>query len=188
MARNVVPEDIVRACGDSPLPAWRLLEEGVYFFFRTILMLETIRLGGDCLFQRQPEGVVLAGRHPNPCALLYECKARAKPYRISSDDVLRYTSYIRAKRTEVQFKYHLHLSHFIIVSSGFSGDVGRRVEEIGADGTVVSLLPARELADFSEVAQQLPFPDLHLLDLRQLFCRGVVSGDHLRSCAGPREM
>lgn len=56
IAGNRVPENVKEACGQTRLQAWRLLEEGVFFFFRQILFLETIRLGASCLFEHEPEG------------------------------------------------------------------------------------------------------------------------------------
>jgi hypothetical protein len=179
LASNRVPEDIGRACGGSPLPAWQLLEEGVFFFFRQMLMLETVKLGAASLFAQEPEGIVLVDREPRPFALLYECKARARGYEISADDALRYREYIKSMRHEVQVKYHLRLSHFVIVSSYFRGGYMSKVEDLGSDGTVVSLAKADGLTGLYDVARKLDFARLRLVDLQRIFCRGLASCERL---------
>jgi len=180
LAANVVPDDIANACGGICLPAWQLLEEGVFFFFSQMLMLETIRLGSGCLFEQEPEGIVLVDRDLHPFALLYECKARAKGYEISADDVLRYREYIRLKRHEIQVRYHLRLTHFVIVSSEFRGDYMKKVEDLGSDGTVICLATAWGLMHLYDEARKLDFPRLKLIDLHRIFCwhhtMGWVSG------------
>jgi len=182
LASNQVPENVRRACGQTPLEAWRLLEEGVFFFFRTILMLETVRLGANSLFEREPEGIVLIDRDPDPFALIYECKARRNGYAMSSDDTLRYRNYIKKKRQEVRARYHLRLTHFLIVSSSFGGDIGGRVTEIGYDGTNLCLIPAAHLTMVCNMVRPLPVSEIQLLELHQLFDRGLVTEEHVVSC------
>jgi hypothetical protein len=174
LASNRVPDNVREACGQTPLEAWRLLEEGVFFFFRQILMLEAIRLGASCLFKREPEGIVLVNREHNPFALIYECKARKHGYTMSSDDTLRYRDYITKKRQEVRARYNLRLTHFLIVSSSFSGDIEGRVTEIGYDGTILCLVPAAHITMICNKARSLPVAEIQLLELQRLFCRGLV--------------
>ena len=126
----------------------------------------------------------MASRDPSPFALIYECKSRADGYNMSSDDVLRYKEYIKSKRHEIQVKYHLRLTHFVIVSSEFRGDFMPKVEDIEADGTVVSLLTSSALTFFYDKVRELDFADLHLLNLRRIFCRGLIVNGHLESCLG----
>jgi hypothetical protein len=184
LASNRVPEGVRAACGDTPLEAWQLLEEGVFFFFRQVLMLHTIRLGGNCLFEREPEGIVLVNREHNPFAFIYECKARGNGYRLSSDDTLRYREYTKKKRQEIRAKYNLPLTHFLIVSSSFSGDIEERVDEIGFDGTVLCLVPAIHVTVISDRLKTLPFPEIQLLQLHRLFRRGVLAEQRITSCLG----
>lgn len=182
IAGNRVPENVKEACGQTRLQAWRLLEEGVFFFFRQILFLETIRLGASCLFEHEPEGIVLVNREDHPFALIYECKARKNGYAMSSDDTLRYKDYITRKRQEVRARYNLRLTHFLIVSAAFSGDIERRVTDIGFDGTILCLIPANCITAIWSAVHSFPVAEIQLLELHRLFCRGLVTDDHLRAC------
>jgi hypothetical protein len=181
-AGNKVPPDIAAAFGDEPVPAWKLLEEAVFYFFRSVLMFETQRLGAESLFRHEPEGLVLNNRDPEPFALMYECKSNGGGYRMSSDDALRYKDYLRIKRADVFHRHNLRLTHMIIVASTFHGDVEKRLQDIGGDGTVLCLLPAEQLLQMYNRITGLDFPDIQLLRLRQLFCRGVVGESHVGSC------
>jgi hypothetical protein len=184
LASNSLPVCLEAYCSISGLQAWELLEEGVYYFFRQILMLETIRLGSNCLFRQEPEGVVLVGRDPDPFALLYECKARSEPYRMSSDDLLRYRRYIRQKRHEVRIKYHLNLTHFVIVAPEFAGNLDLRLAALDSEGVVTSLIPASTLRICALTMQQLSYSDIHLLEVRHIFVRGIGGIENLKSCLG----
>lgn len=175
IASNRVPEDMAAAMGANQVPAWQLLENGVFYFFRQILMMRTVRLGAECLFANEPEGIVLCGREPQPFALLYECKARSDSYAMSSDDVLRYCAYIRKKRQEVLAKYYLHLTHFVIISSSFSGDTEARCRQIGNEGTTLSLCSASILTHAYDQLRESDYVDVALFDPRSIFARGVCT-------------
>jgi len=101
---------------------------------------------------------------------------------MTADDVLRYKKYIETKRHEISENHNLLLTHFLIVSSSFKGDFGKKIDEIGSDGIVVSLMPASELTYFSNMLQELEFPKLRLVELRRGFCHGLVSKQKLVSC------
>ena len=184
LASNRVPDQVLKACGGTPLEAWELLEEGVFFFFRQILMLQTIRLGANALFKQEPEGVVLVNRDYNPFAFIYECKARDDGYKMSADDALRYKNYIKKKRQEVRVRYNLPLTHFLIISSSFNGDIETRAADIGCEGIVLCLLSADYMKSLYDRIRTLPFPDIHLIELHRLFCRGIVTDSHITSCLG----
>ena len=145
----------------------------MFYFFRQVLMLETIRLGADCLFKHEPEGIVLVNRDPEPFALMYECKARSAGYVMSSDDLLRYKDYIKHKRHQIKEKYHLNLSHFVIVSSCHRGDTAARIARIERDGVVPCFVCAEYMRLAYVMARVVEFPELQLLRLRDLFPRGA---------------
>lgn len=182
LAKNRVPPNLVPYCKASGLAAWQLLEEAVFYFFRQVLMLETIRLGADSLFKHEPEGIVLVNRDPEPFALMYECKARARSYLMSSDDILRYKDYIKRKKSEVKERHHLALTQFIVVSSGFRGDLNKRVSKIESEGVTPCFASAEYMRLAYVMIRSLDFPDLRLLDLRSLFPRGVAKLTDMRRC------
>lgn len=180
LASNTIPAKLKPMCGKRK--AWEMLEDGVFFFFRQILMLDTIKLGANSLFKHEPEGVVLVDRGASSFALLYECKARAKGYRMSSDDTLRYKSYLNRKKHEVRIKYHLPLTHFVIISSAFVGNVDARIKMIGAGGTNLSLSPARLIRSVYEATSLLDYSAIQLLDVDALFERGVLTARNVKNC------
>ena len=143
VASNKMPHGLRNYCVKAGFKPWNLLEEGVFFFFRQVLMLHTIKLGGNTLFKHEPEGIVLWDRCGSKNAFLYECKARKDGYALSSDDVLRYKDYVRIKRHDISVKYHLPLTHFVIVSSSFHGDIDKRLQELDVEGTCLTLASAK---------------------------------------------
>lgn len=182
LAQNKIPTEIQTLASKNKINAWELLEEGTYFFFRQILMLETIRLGANTLFKHEPEGIVLVDQGASSFALMYECKARSKNYKMSSDDVLRYKDYIRRKRHEVKVKYHLPLTHFLIITSGFSGDINGRLNTLSRDGTVVCFCPANAMKSLYEATSFLNYAGIKLIELDSLFGHGMFSQNNINSC------
>jgi hypothetical protein len=166
------------------LKPWELLEESVFYFFRQVLMLEAIRMGAQSLFRHEPAGVVLINRDWRPFALMYECKARTDPYIMSSDDVLRYKDYLRRQRRKIKEKQHLDLTHLVIVSSDFGGNVHERLQDMESEGVVPCMISAAQLRVACHIIRHLEFSDIQLFDLRQLFRRGVVDGQVLQQCFG----
>lgn len=174
-AQNKIPTELSQYCSTANHKAWDILEEGVFFLFRQVFMLPTKKLGYNALFKHEPEGIVLWDRCGTKNAFLYECKARKAGYKISSDDVLRYKDYVAAKKHLVSVKYHLPLSHLIIVSSGFRGDIESRLKEFDLEGITLSLARADQLAHLYEMTKGFEYEDFFLLDLPKIFCRGEVS-------------
>jgi len=174
-AQNKIPSDLEQYCSIAKYKAWNVLEEGVFSLFRHVFLLETIKLGGKMLFKHEPEGIVLWDRCGTKNAFLYECKAYKGGYSMSSDDVLRYKDYIGSKKHFISVKYHLPLSHFIIVSSAFHGDIEARLKEFDTVGITLSLVEADRLAYLYETTKGFDYEDLHLLNLPKIFCRGKVS-------------
>ena len=184
IAQNRIPTCLRAFCDKTGLDAWELLEEAAFYFFRQVLMLETRRLGANVLFTHEPEGLVFS-THTNPkFALMYECKARTEPYRMSSDDVLRYRDYIRNAHLETQVRDHLDLTHFVIVAPRFAGDIEERLHMLENEGIVVSLLPAALLASAYSCVKDMEYADIRLLKINQLFARGVLAADHVAGCLG----
>jgi len=182
VASNRMPKDLTDYCAKSGFKPWNLLEEGVFFFFRQILMLHTIKLGDNTLFEHEPEGIVLWDRCGTKHAFLYECKARKDGYALSADDVLRYKDYVRIKRHDVSVKYHLPLTHFVIVSSSFRGDINRRLKEFDLEGTCLTLASANMLTRLYERTKQLEYQDLLRLHVPRLLCRGRIEIEHVTEC------
>jgi hypothetical protein len=182
LAQNRIPKSLSTYCRASGMRAWELLEEAIFFFFRQVLMLETKRMGDQRLFVQEPEGVVIVGRDPQPFALLYECKARKSPYKMSADDTLRYREYFKKQHHRLRHKEHVELTHFVIVAPGFKGNINARIDSLQDEGLTVSLVPAALLERAARLILEMEVPDIHLLDLRRLFSRGL-GGDHsLHDC------
>ncbi len=180
IAHNKVPEDLHRYCQVAGFQPWNLLEEASFFFFRHIFMLHTIKLGVKTLFKREPEGIVLWDRCGDKHGFLYECKAREDGYRMTSDDLLRYKDYIRIKKHEISVKHHMPLTHFLIISSAFHGDVESRLKETDLEGIILCLVTADCMKLLYEKAKMLDFDDLHLLNLSRIFCQGQLSETDIR--------
>ena len=178
-AENRIPPELKDYCTKAQFEAWSILEEGVFFLFRQIFMLPTVKLGHNALFKHEPEGIVLWDRCGTKNAFLYECKARRKGYTMSSDDVLRYKDYVAKKRHIVAVKYYLPLSHLVIVSSDFHGDIDARLREFDVEGITLSLVTADNLMDLYERTKEFEYEDFLLLDLPKLFCRGEVTSGHI---------
>lgn len=174
LARNEIPEEISTIEKAGEIPAWVHLEDAIFFFFRQMLMLETHQLGSQCLFRREPEGLVLVDNVPDSFALLYECKARKDSCTISADDARRYKDYVKAKQFEVKARYRLSLTHFVIISSEFGGDFQAKIEEISLNGVLVSLCPAKELLSYYDLICSLDFTELRCLDIRRFFRAGLI--------------
>lgn len=181
LASNQTPNCLLEYCKRTGLQPWQLLEEAVYQFFRTVLMLNTYRMGAHTLFKHEPEGLVLSPQSNPPVALLYECKARKDGYKVDSDDELRYCDYIRTKRREVRAKHNLELSHFCIIAPSFSGDIEKRIRRIEQEGVVVSFVTASLLPAVAEHVDTLTWADIQLVSLGNLFPRGLLDTAHIQS-------
>ena len=152
-AQNKIPSELDTVLLDSQATeAWNVLRKAYFSLFRHVFLLETIKLGGKMLFKHEPEGIVLWDRCGTKNAFLYECKAYKGGYSMSSDDVLRYKDY-RKQEAFISVKYHLPLSHFIIVSSAFHGDIEARLKEFDTVGITLSLVEADRLAYLYETTQ-----------------------------------
>jgi hypothetical protein len=182
LAQNRIPKSLSAYCRVSGMRAWELLEEAVFFFFRQVLMLETRRMGDQCLFVQEPEGVVIVGRDPQPFALLYECKSRKSAYKMSADDTLRYREYFKTQRHRLRHRHHVELTHFVIVAPEFSGNLNARIDHLQDHGFTVSLVSASLLQKAARLIAEMEVPDIHLLDLRRLFSRGLGGDDSLHAC------
>ena len=169
LAQNRIPKSLSAYCRASGMRAWELLEEAVFFFFRQVLMLETKRMGDQSLFVQEPEGLVIVSRDPQPFGLLYECKARKSPYKMSADDALRYREYFKKQRHRLRHKDHVELTHFVIVAPEFRGDLNVKLDQLHNNGLIVSLISAPLLEKAARLILDLDVPDIHLLDLRRLF-------------------
>jgi|SRR5450759_773230 len=181
LAKNEVPACLDEYCRRTGLKPWQLLEEAAYQFFRTVLMLNTHRMGAEALFEHEPEGLVLSAQSNPPLALLYECKARKDGYKVESDEGLRYCDYIRDKRKVVRVRHSLELTHFCIIAPSFGGDTEARIQHIEQEGVVVSFVPAELLSAVAAHADGLTWADVQLVNLAKLFPRGVLGTNHIEA-------
>lgn len=182
LAMNSVPPEIAEVGAAAQIPAWIHLEDGVAFFFRQILMLDTHQLGKESRFEKEPEGIVLVDNVPDPFALMYECKARGDSYSLSADDVRRYKDYIKTKKYQIRVRHRLELTHFVIVTSEFSGEYEAKVADIECQGIVVSLCPAEELTKYYDMLRYKDIPELRQVDIRAFFKTGLIPCDHCNKC------
>ncbi len=179
LAENRIPSCLEGYCRKTGLAAWELLEEAVFYFFRQVLMLETLRFGARTLFEHEPEGLAFSTRTQPPFALMYECKSRVDPYRMTSDDVLRYCDYIRRKRHETRIRHHLELTRFLIVAPSFAGGLDERLRTIENEGIVVSLVPAALLGRACSCVREMEYSDIQLLEVDRCFARGLLTDEHV---------
>jgi hypothetical protein len=187
IASNKIPADLQRYCQVAGFEPWNLLEEAVYFFFRHIFMLHTIKLGANTLFKHEPEGIVLWDRCGERNAFLYECKARENGYKITLDDLLRYKDYIRVKKHEIRVRHHMPLTHLLVISSEFHGDIQSRLKEIDMEGVIFCLITAECLKLLYERSRDMEFENLHLLSLARMFCRGQLCEAHIQKAIGEHQ-
>jgi hypothetical protein len=151
------------------LKPWQVFEQGVYSVFNFCLGLTVRKLGEECLFEHEPEGVVIASG-TQPFAMIYECKTAQDSYVMTSDHELRYEDYIKKKKGFIQIMEKVPLSYFVLVAPGFSGDVAERREKIYRETQVLTvLMPASVLASVAKWAWALPSDAKALIDLRRIF-------------------
>jgi hypothetical protein len=170
IARQEIPEDMKEIVNRSGLQPWQVFEGAVFSVFHYCFGFTTKKLGEECLFKHEPEGVVITGLSQR-FAFLYECKSTEESYAMTSDHELRYKDYIKEKANKIPVLYGAPLSYFIIIAPAFSGDIGERRQRIFRDTQVlVVFMPASVLSFLGKWACDLPSDLKRLIDLRYI-CR-----------------
>src|SRR6266571_1811530 len=124
---NRIPRSVRRFISREDPKPWQLAEEAMFSFFRHHMAIPTQKLGRACLFRHEPEGMVVGLGPERNRALIYECKCRRGAYRMSHDDLLRYESYIFAKRA-IARSLHLELTNLVIIVPAATGSYRSKLE------------------------------------------------------------
>lgn len=169
IARQKVPKEMRENVQRLGLKPWQVFEDAVFSVFHYCFNYATQKLGGECLFEHEPEGIVLIG-DTQRFALIYECKSAKKSYTMTSDHELRYKNYIREKMERVRILHVATLKYFAIIAPGFSGDISERREKIFRDTQVLTIfMPASVLSFLGTWACKLPSDIKRLIDLKSIF-------------------
>jgi hypothetical protein len=170
IARQGIPAEMKKDAQDLNLEPWQLFEQAVFSIFHFCFSFPTRKLGEDCLFEHEPEGVVVIGESDSRYALIYECKSAKESYSMSSDHELRYRDYIKEKRQSVQVLENSPLRYFVIIAPSFSGDIQDRRQKIFDDtGIWTVFMSATVLSSFGEWASRLPNDIKKLVNLKDIF-------------------
>lgn len=156
LARQNVPDDI-----KSYFPkrqAWEILEDAVFSIFNFCFGYETKQLGGQSLFEHEPEGMVMCNsRDGSHYGIIYDCKSSKSSYRMTKQDELTYISYIKDKKIEFRSLYNCELQYFLIISPEFSGDLNQRRNSIlHATSVLLAFIKATTLREVALWAYKLP--------------------------------
>ena len=129
VAQQKIPSSMKDTAQKLGLAPWQLFEDSVFSIFHYCFNFPTKKLGGERLFEHEPEGIVTVG-DVNRFALIYECKTAKASYAMTSDHELRYKDYIKNKTKTVQSLYASTLKYFVIIAPAFSGNLGERRQKI----------------------------------------------------------
>jgi len=169
IARQKIPDAMKEYVEKLGLKPWQVFEQAVYSVFHYCFGYTVRKLGEECLFEHEPEGLVIVGE-TLPFAMIYECKTAQQSYVMTSDHELRYKDYIRAKIDRVKIMEKATLKYFVIVAPEFSGTVGERRERIFKDTQVLAIfMTADTLRSIAKWASKFPNDIKRLIDLREIF-------------------
>jgi len=170
IAKQVIPLEMESAVKELDLKPWQAFEDAVFAIFHYCFGYTTRKMGAECLFEHEPEGIVLIGVTDSRYATLYECKTARETYDMTSDHELRYKDYIKGKKGRVEVLENAPLRYFLIVAPGFSGDIKQRRQKIHDDtGVWTVFMPATVLSSLGRWAAELPNDLKNLLDMRALY-------------------
>lgn len=168
VALQKIPVSMKEIVKKLDLAAWQLFEDSVFSIFHYCFNYNTKKLGGERLFEHEPEGVVTVG-DINRFALLYECKSAKTAYTMTSDHELRYKDYIKHKVKTVQTLYGATLKYFVIIAPAFLGDLSERRQKIFEETQVLTIfIPASVLSLFASWACKIPSDIKELIDLKSI--------------------
>lgn len=169
IAQQNIPKEMREDVKRLELESWQVFEQAVFSIFHYCFNYTTYKLGEDCLFKHEPEGIVIVGDIKR-FALLYECKSAQQSYRMNSDHELRYKDYIRKKIDMIRILHAAKLENFVIIGPSFSGDIGERRERIFRETHVLPVfMPASVLSFLGTWACKLPSDIKRLIDLKPIF-------------------
>jgi hypothetical protein len=164
-----IPKEMEEYVEKIGLKPWQVLEDIVFSIFNYCFSYPTEKLGGERLFEHEPEGIVVIG-DMDRFAIMYECKSAEKEYTMSSDHGLRYRDYIHKKSNSIRVLRAAGLRYFVIVAPGFGGDIKERREKIFRDTQVLTIfMPAIVLAKLGLWACKLPNDIKKLIELESIF-------------------
>jgi len=169
IARQEIPEEMKEYTRKQGLEPWQVFEDAVFSIFHYCFNYTTQKLGEECLFKHEPEGIVVTSEI-HRFALLYECKSAKKSYFMESDHELRYKDYIKNKIERIRILNGAPLEYFLIIAPEFSGDIAERRERIFRDTKVLTIfMPASEMSALATWACKLPSDIKRLIDLGSIF-------------------
>lgn len=176
---GVIPYNIKKHLKKINMRPFELMEDAIFYGFRSILLQNVKKLGADCLFQSEPEGIIICDHLVDPCAIIYECKSRKESYNISRTDMLSYKDYIARKQLEIRTIFHVPLTHFIIIGPSFSGHYRSKILEIEKRGITVSLIKGIDLKQLFIEVDDWQIEWLRLINLTNIFVSGIVEYDQI---------
>jgi hypothetical protein len=169
IAQQKIPEEMKEHVERLGLKPWQVFEAAVFSVFHYCFNCATQKLGEECLFEHEPEGIVVIGDALR-FALIYECKSAKESYTMTADHELRYKDYIQKKTNEIRVLHGATLKYFAVIAPEFSGDIHERREKIFSDTQVLTIfLPASVLSSLGTWACKLPSDIKRLIDLKSIF-------------------
>lgn len=168
IALQKIPKEMKENVERLELEPWQVFEQAAFSIFHYCLSYTTYKLGEDCLFEHEPEGIVIVN-DPERFALLYECKSAKKSYTMTSDHELRYKDYIRKKVCDINVLHGAALKYFVIIAPDFSGDIGERREQIFRETQVLPIfIRASVMSSIGKWSCELPSHIKRLIDLKTI--------------------
>lgn len=169
IATQKIPKEMKDHAQRQRLEPWQVFEDAMFSVFHYCFNYTTQKLGEECLFEHEPEGIVLIG-DAQRFALIYECKSAKKSYSMTSDHELRYEDYITGKIERIRILNGAALKYFLVIAPEFSGDISERRERIFRKTNVlVIFMPALVMSTLGIWACKLPSDIKKLIDLRSIF-------------------
>lgn len=170
IAQQAIPKEMREDVERLELEPWQVFEQAVFSIFHYCFSYTTYKLGEECLFEHEPEGIVIVSKQKECFAFMYECKSAKKSYTMTSDQELRYKDYIEKKIDAIHNLHAATLKYFVIIAPKFSGDIGERREKIFRDTQVLPIfIPASILSSLGKWACKLPSHIKRLIDLKPIF-------------------
>ena len=170
IARQKIPKEMRKDVERLELKPWQVFEQAVFSIFHYCFSYTTYKLGEECLFEHEPEGIVIVSKQKERFAFMYECKSAKKSYTMTSDHELRYKDYIEKKIDTIHNLHATTLKYFVIIAPEFSGDIGERREKVFRDTQVLPIfMPASVLSSLGTWACKLPSHIKRLIDLKLIF-------------------
>ena len=181
LSAGIIPDRVNKQLRGVSMRPFELMEDAVFFGFRSTLLLNVKKLGRDCLFQSEPEGVIICDNIVDPCAIIYECKSRKQTYKMSRKDMLSYKDYIARKQIEIRTLHHVPLIHFVIIGPSFAGDYHGKIRELQKSGITVSMVKGADLKHLFDEVDGWSNERLRLMDLTNIFITGVITYKQIKA-------